>query len=86
MDKKVVNTGLSGIIGDSHRYSNDNGIISLVHPCFGTMDMFEIYCIEGDLFHDIERFHTLIEAEDIIKELLDFTRYDRNDKINSIIT
>ena len=62
--------GMSGIISDSNRYSTDKGEISLVGPCMATMQTFEIYCIEGDLFCDIERYDTKEEAEKRIKELL----------------
>ncbi len=62
---------MPGLMGDSHRYSNERGEISLVHPCKVTLDSFEIYCIEGDLFEDIERFDSLAEAEARITELLE---------------
>ena len=57
-------------IVDSHRYKNDKGEISLIYPSWVSMDLYEIYCIEGDLFEDIERFDTLEEAEARISELL----------------
>jgi len=62
--------GMNGIISDSNRYSTDKGEISLVGPCMATMQTFEIYCIEGNLFCDIERYDTLVEAEKRIQELL----------------
>jgi hypothetical protein len=34
------------------------------------MDTYEIYCIEGELFDDVERFPTLEEAENRVIELL----------------
>ena len=58
------------LLGNSHRYKTNKGEISCVHPCMVTMEMYEIYCIEGDLFEDIERFDTLEEAEERINELL----------------
>lgn len=58
------------LVGDSHRYETEKGIISLVYPCYATLNQYEIYCIEGDLFEDIERFDSLEEAEARIKELL----------------
>ncbi len=76
MEKYTVNrasiNGTLGenILGDSHRYKSDKGEISCVHPCMATMDLYEIYCIKGDLFEDIERFDTLEEAEARINELL----------------
>ena len=81
---RTIHKDKTGVVGDSHRYSNTNGEISLIFPCFATSDMFEIFCIEGDLFYDVERFSTLEESEDRIKELLDDVRESRNDKLNSI--
>lgn len=57
-------------VSDSHRYKTEKGIISLVHPCAVTFGQYEIYCIEGDLFEDIERYDTFREAEERINELL----------------
>lgn len=59
-----------GFVGDSHRYKTDKGEISLVHPCMVTMNAYEIFCIEGGLFDDVERFDTLKDAEERINELL----------------
>lgn len=81
---KTIHRDPNGVVGDSHRYSNDCGEISLIYPCFGTNNQFEIFCIEGELFYDIERFMTLEEAEDRIKVLLDDVRESRNDKLNSL--
>lgn len=58
------------LLSNSIRYKNVVGEISLLHPCFATMNKYEIYCIKGDLFKDIERFDTLEEAEARIKHLL----------------
>ena len=55
----------------SHRYKTDKGEISMIYPCSYTMVGYEIYCIEGDLFDDIERYGTIEEAENRIKELLE---------------
>lgn len=85
MIKNVIKSGIEGIVSDSHRYLNEIGEISLIYPSFATNDMFEIYCIEGELFDDIERFITLEEAEDRIKYLLDAVRLDRDEKINDIL-
>jgi len=57
-------------ISDSHRYKTEKGEISLIYPTRYTMNMFEIYCIEGDLFDDIERYESLKKAEKRIKKLL----------------
>jgi hypothetical protein len=78
MEKSVVSSGISFIVGDSHRYKTKKGIISCVHPCFGTFDTYEIYCIEGDLFDDIERYETLEEAEGRIKNLLQVKSFIKN--------
>jgi hypothetical protein len=59
-----------GLVGDSNRYSTNKGEISLVGPCMATMQLFEIFCIEGDLFDDVERYDTKEEAVNRIKELL----------------
>ncbi len=58
------------ILTDSFRYSTEKGEISLLKPCKGTMQTFEIYCIKGCLFDDVERYNTLEEAETRINELL----------------
>ena len=42
----------------------------MVHPCFGTFETYEIYCIKGDLFEDIERYETLEDAEKRIIDLI----------------
>ena len=49
----------AGIMGDSHRYKSKKGGISLLYPCYATLDTYEIYCIKGNLFEDINRFETL---------------------------
>lgn len=59
-----------GLISDSNRYSSESGVISLLEPCGATMGCYEIYCLEGSLFEDIERYDTLDEAENRIKKLL----------------
>jgi len=54
----------------SHRYKTDKGEISMIYPSWVSDDSYEIFCIEGYLFDDIERYDTLEEAESRIKELL----------------
>lgn len=61
---------LGSMIGESNRYSSKKGLISMVGPCLATMETYEIYCLEGNLFDDIERYDTLEEAETRIHELL----------------
>lgn len=67
---KRSSPGLRYLVGDSHRYKNEKGEISLVYPCMATMDEYEMFCIQGDLFEDIERFSSFEEAEERINELL----------------
>jgi len=54
-------------------YSSDKGEISLVQfkNYFKTGDNFwEIYCLKGELFEDVEKFKTKKEAEKVIKKYL----------------
>ena len=69
--RTIIFDGMPDLSGPSHRYKTDKGEISLVNPCFATLNSYEIYCISGDLFEDIERFPTLKEAESRISELLE---------------
>lgn len=68
--KKYTIYNNSSFCGDSHRYETDKGIISLVHPCDMTFMSYEIFCIEGNLFDDIERYETLEMAEERILNLI----------------
>lgn len=69
--EKVKRDELFGILPDTSTiYSTEKGEISLLSPCKATFYNFEIYCLEGYLFDDIERYNTLEEAEARIKELL----------------
>ena len=70
MERFNVAGGFPGLVGDSYRYKTDKGEISLIYPCFATMERYEIYCISGDLFGDIERYNTLELAESRITSLL----------------
>lgn len=72
-NKQVMTVkGMEGklLVSDSHRYKTAKGEISMITPCYASFDMYEIYCIEGDLLQDIERYDTLEEAEERINELL----------------
>mgnify|MGYP003394976998 CR=1 FL=1 len=69
--KSIIIQPVSEIVGNSHRYTSIKGEISLLYPSWATMDMYEIYCIKGNLFEDIERFETLKEAEERIIKLLE---------------
>jgi len=68
--KSVVqrDVALHELIGESYRYKSYKGEVSLLHPCFATMNMYEIYCPE--LFEDVERYDTLEEVEERIVVLL----------------
>lgn len=72
MKKEIVKRGESfGMLPlESTLYSTDKGEISMLTPCRATFYNFEIYCTEGYLFDDIERYVTLEDAEARIKELL----------------
>tara|TARA_R110001592_G_scaffold16073_7_gene68817 strand:- start:190 stop:468 length:279 start_codon:yes stop_codon:yes gene_type:complete len=59
-----------GLLSDSNRYSSEKGLISLLEPCRATMGCYEICCIGGNLFDEIERYDTLYEVENRIKKLL----------------
>jgi hypothetical protein len=54
-------------------YSSKKGKISLIllKKYFCGIDTWEIYCLKGDLFEDVERFDTKEEAEKRIREILD---------------
>lgn len=62
----VIDTGYI----PSHRYESEKGIISLIDPCETSCFKFEIYCISGNLFDDIERYDSVLEVEERIKNLL----------------
>lgn len=70
MERKVIVTNIKGFLTDSNRYRTEKGEISMVPPCMATLNTYEIYCIEGELFDDIERYETLEEVETRINELL----------------
>ena len=53
------------------RYISDKGTISMAFPCPSTQGMFEICCINGGLFDDVELFLSKEDAERRIKNLLD---------------
>lgn len=70
MEKFIVSNAIPGLLSDSNRYKTEKGEISMLTPCRATFNSYEIYCIEGNLFDDIERYDTLEEAEARINELL----------------
>ena len=50
-------------------YTYNDLKISMIYPCSFTHNTFEIYCLKGDIFYDIERYYSEAEAEERIKEL-----------------
>jgi len=42
----------------------------MIPPSYVSDYSYEIYCLEGDLFDDIERFKTLEAAEERVNNLL----------------
>ena len=57
-----------------YTYKSDKGIISLIklpEYLMNTKTQYEIYCLKGNLFEDVERFDTMKEARRRIKELLE---------------
>lgn len=58
------------LLSDSTRFESDKGEISLLNPCQATAGTYEIYCIEGGLFDNVERYATREIAFNRIKELL----------------
>ena len=70
MIRKTIQ-GIDGYLSDSERYISPLGEISLLTPCIATSNKYEIYCIKGNLFNDIERYNTLEDAENRIYELLE---------------
>lgn len=79
------NMGLNILPEYQFKYSNDVGVISLLPPCGATMNMYEIMCVEGNLFEDIERYDTKEEAEERIFELLEWVQRGRDNKLNEIL-
>ena len=72
IEKSIVKSGFdNGLLSDSHRYKYGEYIISMVAPCTFNNQSYEIFSIEGDLFDDCERYNTLDEGEDRIKELFE---------------
>ena len=71
------------IIGNDHYiFSSEKGAISMIFlPNFLSpgVDMWEIYCLKGKLFEDIERFYSKTEAENKIRDYL-LTEDEKNRK------
>ena len=52
------------------RISSEKGEIDILCPCAASFNHWEIHSTEGDLFEDVERYDSLFEMVDRIKELL----------------
>lgn len=67
-------TGKESLFGKwQYIYESKKGAISLVRGKFSinmNKYVWEIYCFEGELFNDVERFRTKKEAEERIFNLL----------------
>lgn len=70
MKQEIKKSGIIGLLSDSNTYETEKGKISMLTPCRCTMNLYEIYCLEGSLFNDVERYDTLEEVENRINELL----------------
>jgi hypothetical protein len=74
--KKIKGLGSirASFVGEfQYFYFNENGKISLISlPSYFEegVTLWEIFCLEGNLFDDVERFSSKKEAEKRIKELL----------------
>jgi hypothetical protein len=51
-------------------YVSSKGVISLVYPTLITFGEYEIFCVQGNLFDEIERYPTLKKAERRIEKLM----------------
>jgi len=66
-----------GFGADRHTYSSDKGRISMVllkNYFLNGRNFWEIYCLEGNLFEDVERFNTIEEAEQQVAKYLKVSR------------
>ena len=70
IQKSIIPNAIEGLLSDSHMYATEKGEISLLTPCMATWNTYEIYCTQGGLFEDIERYSTLEEAEERINNIL----------------
>ena len=67
---KKKSLSMANVIGTSIRYKSDKGEISLLEPCLATKYNYELQCIAGNFFDDIEYYPTLQDAEKRITDLL----------------
>ena len=70
MEESYSIPGIASLSGYSHRYKTDKGEISLLYPSMFTFDLYEIYCIEGNLFDGVERYNSIEEVNERIESLL----------------
>lgn len=52
------------------RFSSEKGCISLLPPCYVSGNTYELYCVEGSFFDDIERYEIEDEMIKRVEELL----------------
>ena len=69
VNKREYGSGMF-ILPNNTIFEGEKGTISLLPPSMFTSG-YEIYCQEGDLFHDVEKYDTLELALERIAELLD---------------
>ena len=72
--KEMQEAGIHSMIGEFQWiYENKKGSISLItlpNYLHGDVTLWEIYSMKGNLFDDIDRFESQLEAEVRIKEIL----------------
>ncbi len=57
-----------------HTFTSEKGAVSMIklrNHLGGEEDYWEIFCIKGELFEDVERFDTKAEAMRRVRELLE---------------
>jgi len=57
--------------------TGEKGKISIIHSGM-SMDLYEIYCLEGDLFEDIKRYSTMTDCARTVYGLLTHGEFDIN--------
>lgn len=72
--KELLTKMLNNIGKYQYIYETEKGQISLItlpNYFYDDRRIFEIYCLKGDLFEDVERFYSKKKAVERIKELLE---------------
>ena len=59
------------IMGETHRYETERGIISLFPPCPINHFIWEIYSVKGNFFDNVENYSSKKYAEERIYNLLE---------------